>query len=175
MKTQNNTPRIVGLAGFSGSGKTTLICTLLPMIKARGLSVSTLKHAHHNFDVDQPGKDSHRHREMGAHEVLITSKTRWALMHENRDQAEPTLAELLKHLSPVDIVLVEGFKSENFPKIFLHRAAFRATVQPNDLRAFQGLVAIATDTPKAIDPTITLPILDLNDPEALIGYILALK
>ena len=174
MKTPNNTPHIIGLAGFSGSGKTTLICTLLPMIKARGFSVSTLKHAHHNFDIDQPMKDSYRHREMGAREVLISSKARWALTHENHDQAEPKLTELLQHMSAVDIVLVEGFKSESFPKIFLHRAAFRANLHLDDLRAFQGLVAIATDTPKSLDPKITLPILDLNDPESLLNYLLNL-
>ena len=175
MQTENNTPLIVGLAGFSGSGKTTLICTLLPLLKKRGLSVSTLKHAHHLFDIDQPGKDSYRHREMGAHEVLISSQKRWALMHENHDQDAPTLTGLLAHMSLVDIVLVEGFKSELFPKIFLHRAAFRPALQPDDLSPFQGVRAIATDTPEAIDPAIPLPLLDLNDPEALIRYILALK
>ena len=108
--------RLIGLAGWSGSGKTTLLVKLLPVLIARGRSVSTLKHAHHAFDVDQPGKDSHNHRLAGAHEVLISSARRWALMHELRDEAEPTLAELVPHLSPVDLVIVEGFKAENSPE-----------------------------------------------------------
>lgn len=173
MITEKNTPNTIGFAGFSGSGKTTLICALLPILRARGLSVATLKHAHHAFDVDQPGKDSYRHRAMGAQEVLIASAKRWVLMHENDTAPEPPLAELLPKLSPVDLVLIEGFKSEEFPKIFLHRAAFRAKLSRDDLLAFQGLVAIATDTPGSIDPEIALPLLDLNDPESLVDYILA--
>ncbi|NQY81548.1 MAG: molybdopterin-guanine dinucleotide biosynthesis protein B [Alphaproteobacteria bacterium] len=168
-------PFVIGLAGFSGSGKTTLICALLPLLRAHKLRVSTVKHAHHSFDVDQPGRDSHRHREMGATEVVIASKKRWALMHENRDQPEPQFVELLTSMTSVDLVLVEGFKAEEFPKIFLHRAAFCAEIQPQNLTKFCGLVAIATDAPTAVDPAIDLPRLDINDPGALAEYILGLR
>src|SRR5918995_6024458 len=102
--------RIIGLAGWSGSGKTTLLAKVIPRLAARGLSVSTLKHAHHAFDVDQPGKDSHTHRLAGATEVLVGSAARWALVHELRGAAEPALADLLGKLSPVDLVIVEGYK-----------------------------------------------------------------
>ncbi len=109
--------RIFGLAGWSGSGKTTLVVRLIPAFAARGITVSTVKHAHHDFDVDQPGKDSWRHREAGAREVLVSSSRRWALMHEHRGAREAGLAELLARLSPVDLVLVEGFKREPYPKL----------------------------------------------------------
>src|SRR6202040_2047888 len=109
--------RIFGLAGWSGSGKTTLMTLLIPELVSRGITVSTLKHAHHSFDVDQPGKDSWEHRQAGAREVLVASSTRWALMHELRDEAEPSLAALLARMCPVDLVLVEGFKRDRHPKI----------------------------------------------------------
>src|SRR5579871_2389003 len=115
--------RVIGLAGWSGAGKTTLLRKLIPVLGRRGLQVSTLKHAHHGFDIDQPGKDSWEHRQAGATEVLIASANRWALMHELRGQAEPDLASLLARLSPVDLVLVEGFKRGPQPKIEVHRAA----------------------------------------------------
>src|ERR1700745_3491823 len=115
--------RIIGLAGWSGSGKTTLLAKVIPRIVARGLAVSTLKHAHHDFDVDQPGKDSHTHRLAGATEVLIGSRRRWALVHELRGETEPTLTVLLRKLSPVDLVLIEGYKREPHPKLEIHRAA----------------------------------------------------
>src|ERR1700756_3241234 len=115
--------RVIGLAGWSGAGKTTLLRKLIPELSGRGLLVSTLKHAHHSFDVDQPGKDSWEHRQAGATEVLVASATRWALMHELRDQAEPRLPALLAHMSPVDLVLVEGFKRDRHPKIEIHRSA----------------------------------------------------
>jgi molybdopterin-guanine dinucleotide biosynthesis adapter protein len=115
--------RVIGIAGWSGAGKTTLIAKLIPELKSRGLSVSTLKHAHHNFDFDQKGKDSYTHREAGATEVLVASSTRWAIMHELRGADEPRLADLLPHLSPVDLVLVEGFKTEAHVKIEVHRQA----------------------------------------------------
>src|SRR5436853_4544290 len=108
--------RIIGLAGWSGSGKTTLLIKAIPRLIARGLSVSTLKHAHHDFDIDQPGKDSHRHRNAGATEVLIGSDARWALVHELRGQAEPALGALLQKLSPVDLVVIEGYKRAPHPK-----------------------------------------------------------
>lgn len=115
--------KVVGLAGWSGAGKTTLLTRVIPVLKARGLTVSTLKHAHHAFDIDRPGKDSHEHRLAGASEVLVASGKRWALMHELRDEAEPRLADLLVRLSPVDLVIVEGFKREAHPKVEIHRAA----------------------------------------------------
>lgn len=114
--------KIFGIAGYSGSGKTTLIEKLIPTFTSRGLRVSLVKHAHHSFDVDQEGKDSWRHRHAGCQEVLITSSRRWALMHELRGAPEPTLAELIKHLSGCDLVLIEGFKREPIPKLEVHRA-----------------------------------------------------
>src|SRR5215468_5885428 len=115
--------RVIGLAGWSGAGKTTLIVKLIPYLREKGLSVSTLKHAHHAFDVDQPGKDSYLHREAGASEVLVASSRRFALMHELRGAQEPSLAELLGRMAPVDLILVEGFKRDTHAKIEVHRAA----------------------------------------------------
>ncbi len=113
--------KIFGIAGYSGSGKTTLLEKLIPQLTARGLKVSVIKHAHHGFDIDRPGKDSHRHREAGATEVMLSCSDRWALMHERRDEAEPTLNELIGHLSPCDLVLIEGFKQEPVPKLEVYR------------------------------------------------------
>ena len=153
--------RLIGLAGWSGSGKTTLLVKLLPALIARGRSVSTLKHAHHAFDVDQPGKDSHSHRLAGAREVLISSSRRWALMHELRTEAEPGLAELVPHLSPVDLVIVEGFKTETHAKLEVHREAVgKPLLYPND----PNIVAIASDRRP---PNTRLPFADLNDIETI--------
>ena len=150
------TPRILGLLGWSGSGKTHLLTRLLPEFTARGLVVSTIKHAHHGFDLDQPGKDSYQHRQAGAREVLIASSKRWALMHE-LDGPEPTLDELLPRLSPCDLVLVEGFKASVHPKIEILR-------QGQDRPAFwperQDVVAVASD---AAVPGCPLPVLPLDD------------
>lgn len=115
--------KIIGLAGWSGAGKTTLLTRLIPCLNGRGISVSTIKHAHHAFDVDRPGKDSYEHRAAGARQVLVSSAKRWALMTEHRGAAEPSLHELLAQLSPVDLVIIEGFKREGHPKIEVHRAA----------------------------------------------------
>jgi molybdopterin-guanine dinucleotide biosynthesis protein B len=134
--------RVIGLAGWSGAGKTTLIVKLIPALIARGYSVSTLKHAHHAFDVDQPGKDSHSHREAGAREVLVASANRWALMHELRGGDEPRLADLLARLSPVDFVLVEGYKRERHIKIEVHRLA---NGKPLLYREDQDIKALASD------------------------------
>lgn len=164
--------RFFGLAGLSGSGKTTLICDLIARFQRRGLSISTIKHAHHRFDVDIPGKDSYRHRESGATEVMVASAARFALMHENRDSAEPELADLLRHMAPVDLILVEGFKREDFPKMLVHRGDFQAHLGIDDLEPFQSLVAIASSDSDKIDPAISLPILPLDDPEALVDFIL---
>ena len=109
--------RVIGLAGWSGAGKTTLIVKLIPYLRERGITVSTLKHAHHAFDVDQPGKDSYLHREAGAREVLVASSRRFALMHELRGAEEPSLAELLRRMSPADLILVEGYKRDAHAKI----------------------------------------------------------
>src|SRR3546814_7799767 len=114
---------IVGLAGWSGSGKTTLLVRLLPELTARGIYVSTIKHAHHDFDIDRPGKDSFRHREAGATEVMVASGYRWALMREHRGGPEPTLPELLARMAPVDLMIVEGFKWDPHPKLEVHRPA----------------------------------------------------
>ena len=153
--------RIIGLAGWSGSGKTTLLSKLIPRLTARGLKVSTLKHAHHSFDVDQPGKDSHRHRMAGATEVLISSANRWALVHELRGAAEPTLATLLEKLSPVDLVVIEGYKRERHPKLEVYRAAVgKPLLHPDD----PAIVAIAADEPL---PQARVPVVDLDDIERI--------
>ena len=135
--------RVIGLAGWSGSGKTTLISKVIPVLVGRGLKVATIKHAHHAFDIDRPGKDSWLHREAGAEEVLVSSGRRWALMHELRGAEEPKLPELLAKLSRVDLVIVEGFKREPHRKIEVHRAANgKPVLYPDDA----GIVGIATDT-----------------------------
>ena len=153
--------RIIGLAGWSGSGKTTLLAKVIPRIVARGLKVSTLKHAHHGFDVDQPGKDSHTHRMAGASEVLVSSANRWALVHELRGQAEPALGALLAKLSPVDLVLIEGYKAEAHPKLEVYRAAVgKPLLHPND----PAIVAVASDEPL---PTARVPVVDLDDVERI--------
>jgi molybdopterin-guanine dinucleotide biosynthesis adapter protein len=134
--------RVIGLAGWSGAGKTTLLSKVIPHLIVRGLRVSTLKHAHHAFDLDQPGKDSHSHRAAGATEVLIGSAKRWALMHELRGDAEPRLHDLLAKLTPVDLVIVEGYKREGHPKLEVHRAANgKPLLHPNDPFIF----AVASD------------------------------
>ena len=152
--------RIFGLAGWSGSGKTTLLAALIPELVARGLSVSTIKHAHREFDIDQPGKDSWRHREAGAAEVLVSSTQRWALMHELRGAEEPRIPELLAKLSQVDLVVIEGFKREPHRKIEVFRAANgKPFLFPDD----PGVAGIATDTPVET----ALPTAHLDDIEAV--------
>ncbi len=133
--------KVLGLAGWSGSGKTTLLTAMLPLLRARGLRVSTVKHAHHGFDMDRPGKDSYRHREAGAHEVLVASGARWALLHE-LDGPEPGLESLLARLSPVDLVLVEGFKTSDYPKLEVHRPALG---QPPIWPGRRDIVAVVSD------------------------------
>jgi molybdopterin-guanine dinucleotide biosynthesis adapter protein len=156
--------RIFGLAGWSGSGKTTLLTALIPLLKGQGLLVSTIKHAHHAFDIDQPGKDSWRHREAGASEVMVASARRWALMHELRDAPEPTLEELVARMRPVDLVLVEGFKRHPHPKLEVHRPSLgKPLIYPDD----PDVVAIAADEPLAAP----LPLLPLGDPEAIALFV----
>ena len=157
--------KIFGFAGYSGSGKTTLIEKLIPLFVQRGLKVSLIKHAHHTFDVDQPGKDSFRHRHAGCSEVLVTSSRRWALMSELRGAPEPTLNEQLSRLSPCDLLLVEGFKHEHIPKLEVYRAVVgESMIHPHD----SNIVAIASDA--KVDTQ--LPQLDLNLPETIAAFIL---
>jgi molybdopterin-guanine dinucleotide biosynthesis protein B len=159
--------RIIGLAGWSGSGKTTLLTKLLPRLTAQGLRVSTIKHAHSGFDLDQPGKDSHAHRMAGATEVLIGSASRWALLHELRGAAEPKLSELLAHMSPVDLVIVEGFKREHLPKLEIHRADVgKPLLHPDD----DWIVAIAADTSL---PQAQVPVIPLDDIDKISTVMLA--
>jgi molybdopterin-guanine dinucleotide biosynthesis protein B len=147
--------RVIGLAGWSGAGKTTLLTRLIPYFLAEGLRVSVIKHAHHSFDVDVPGKDSWAHRQAGAAEVLVSSASRWALMHELRGAGEPKLPDLLAKLSPVDLVIVEGYKSEPHRKIEVHRIANgKPVLFPSD----PGITGIAADT--ALDTKLPLAHLD---------------
>jgi molybdopterin-guanine dinucleotide biosynthesis protein MobB len=158
--------RIIGLAGWSGSGKTTLITKVLPRLIARGCRVSTLKHAHHGFDLDQPGKDSFMHREAGATEVVISSAKRFALLHELRDETEWDLPALLGKFTAVDLVLIEGFKRDAFPKIEIYRAANgKPLIHPDD----PLIVAIASDTAL---PQAKVPVIDLNDIERIADVLL---
>jgi molybdopterin-guanine dinucleotide biosynthesis protein B len=157
---------VIGLAGWSGAGKTTLVTKLIAVLNRRGLTVSTLKHAHHGFDVDRPGKDSFEHRAAGAQEVLVASGRRWALVHELRGAPEPGLAALLARLSPVDLVLVEGFKAGRHPKIEVHRAA---NGKPFLFREVPNVRAIASDI--AI-PDSPVPVIRLDDVEAVTDAVL---
>ena len=156
--------KIFGFAGWSGSGKTTLIEKLIPLFVARGLKVSLIKHAHHTFDVDQPGKDSYRHRHAGCAEVLVSSSRRWALVHELRGAEEPGFAELIERLSPCDLVLVEGFKRERVPKLEVYRAV---TGEPVLHTQDRDIVAVASD--QRLDTK--LPQFDLNDTTAIADFV----
>ena len=155
-----------GFAGWSGSGKTTLIEKLIPIFARRGLRVSLLKHAHHTFDVDHPGKDSYRHRHAGASEVLVTSSRRWVLMHELRGAQEPPFDEQVKHLSPCDLLIVEGFKFAPIAKMEVWRAETgEGLLHPND----PHIVAVASDA--KVDTK--LPLLDLNAHETIAAFIVS--
>lgn len=156
---------VFGLAGYSGSGKTTLLERLIPFFTAQGLTLALIKHAHHDFDIDQAGKDSYRHRQAGATEVLVSSAQRWALMHELRGVEEPSLQAHLARLSPCDLVLVEGFKREPIPKLEIHR---QANAKPLLFTQDSHIVAIATDAPIET----TLPRFDLNAIDAIGFFIL---
>lgn len=159
--------KIFGFAGYSGSGKTTLIEQLIPCFVMEGLRVSLIKHAHHGFDLDRPGKDSYRHREAGASEVMLISDQRWVLMHELRGAAEPPLEEQLARLSPCDLVLVEGFKNTAIPKIEVHRAANgKPLLYPEN----PHVVAFASDA--RIELPASVPWLDLDDVDAIAEFIL---
>jgi molybdopterin-guanine dinucleotide biosynthesis adapter protein len=157
-----------GFAGWSGSGKTTLIEQLIPRFTRRGLKVSLIKHAHHTFDVDHPGKDSYRHRQAGAAEILVTSSRRWVLMHELRGAPEPSFEEQVKRISPCDLLLVEGFKHAPIPKLEVWRKETgEPLLHPND----PHIVAVASDA--SIETK--LPLLDLNDVDGICRFILELK
>lgn len=159
--------KIFGLAGWSGSGKTTLMTRLLPELVRRGITVSTMKHAHHEFDVDQPGKDSFEHRRAGATEVLVTSARRWALMHELRDRPEAAIEDLVRHMTPVDLLLIEGFKAHAHDKLEVHRPSVG---KPLLCREDRRVVAVASDAPIAGLP---VPRLVLDDVPAIAAFILA--
>jgi molybdopterin-guanine dinucleotide biosynthesis protein B len=162
-----NSARVLGVAGWSGSGKTTLVTKLIPLLVGRGVRVATLKHAHHAFDVDQPGKDSYEHRKAGACEVIVSSARRWVQMHEVGDGPEATLAQLLARLSPCDLVLVEGFKTGQHPKMEVFRHAVGKTpLHPEDPR----IIAIASDQDF---PGAGIPRVDINDIEAIAEMVLA--
>jgi molybdopterin-guanine dinucleotide biosynthesis protein B len=155
---------VLGIVGWSGSGKTTLLTRLIPLLRAHGLTVSTVKHTHHGFDMDRPGKDTYRHREAGAHEVLVASGTRWALLHEMTGP-EPELPALLARMDPVDLVLVEGYKTHPFPKLEVYRSAVgKPPIWPD----MPDIVAVASDVVVATDRT-QLP---LDDPRAVSAWII---
>jgi molybdopterin-guanine dinucleotide biosynthesis adapter protein len=165
--------RVFGFAGWSGSGKTTLIEQVVPKLVARGVRVSLIKHAHHRFDVDRAGKDSYRHRHAGCSEVLVTSRERWALMHELRGGRELTLAETLARLSPCDLVLIEGYKAAPIPKLEVWRpAAGKPLLYPRD----PHIIGIATDSLEPLPPTgcgRELIRMKLEDTEAIATLVLA--
>ncbi|MGQ0664693.1 MAG: molybdopterin-guanine dinucleotide biosynthesis protein B [Pseudomonadota bacterium] len=159
--------KIFGLAGWSGSGKTTLIMRLIPALKARRIAVSTIKHAHHDFAVDVPGKDSYEHRAAGATEVMVSSANRWALMHELRGAAEPAVEDLLARMSPVDLVIIEGFKAHAHDKLEVHRPQVgKPLLCSGDPR----IVAVASDAPL---PGLGLPRFDLDDIETIAAFVIA--
>jgi molybdopterin-guanine dinucleotide biosynthesis adapter protein len=158
--------KIFGVAGWSGSGKTTLLTSLIPLLVRTGITVSTVKHAHHAFDVDQPGKDSYQHREAGATEVMISSAARWALMHEHRGALEPTLTDLTRNMTPVDLLLVEGYKHEGHDKLEVYRPSVG---KPPLYRDDPKVVAIASD---AVLEDAKVPVLPIGDPDAIVRFIL---
>ena len=161
-----NNARVLGIVGWSGSGKTTLITKLIPVLNTRGVRVATLKHAHHKFDVDEPGKDSYEHRKAGACEVIVSSARRWVQMHEVGNGTEATLPQLLAKVSPCDLILVEGFKTERHPKLEVFREVTgNPPLHPIDLH----IVAIASDRPF---PNAGIPVVDLNDTAVVADLVL---
>ncbi len=158
--------RVIGFAGWSGSGKTTLLVKVIPLLIRRGLKVATIKHAHHAFDVDHPGKDSYEHRKAGASEVLVSSAKRWVQMHElGAGESEATLAQLLLHASPCDLIVVEGFKTQKHPKLEVFRQAVgKPALHPTDPR----IVAVASDK---LFPDAGVPVVDINNVEAVADII----
>ena len=161
------TSAILGISGWSGAGKTTLIKRLIPEICGRGFTVSTIKHAHQQFDIDQPGKDSYEHRVAGATEVLVSSVARWALIHEHRGAPEPSLAELTVQMAPVDLLLIEGFKNDSYEKLEVHRPSCGKDLL---CLADDQVVAVASD---AALPGVAVPVIDLDDIRAIADFIVA--
>ncbi len=157
--------KIFGFAGWSGSGKTTLVKRVIPELIERGLKISTIKHTHHNFDIDKPGKDSFEHRTAGAHEVVITGAQRWALLHENRGEPEPNIEQMLEHMSPVDLVLIEGFKTYPHPKMEVYRAEVGKPMLCGD---DPSIVAIATTD----DLDVNVPRIDLDDIAGVADFVI---
>ena len=158
--------QILGIAGWQNSGKTTLLKNLVLTFVKKGLTVSTVKHAHHSFDIDKPGKDSYEHRQSGAQEVLISSKHRWALIHEQGNQTEPNLDELLSKLKPVDLVLVEGFKKENHTKLEVHRDKLgKELICQTDPK----ICMVASDIELS---GLNVPVFDINDYDAISEFMI---
>lgn len=169
MRRSSSTP-VLGFAAYSGTGKTTLLVKLLPLLKGRGLRIGMIKHAHHEFDVDKPGKDSYELRKAGADRVLVASRRRWALMVEGEREENPRLDELVDRIDgdALDLILVEGFKREAFPKIELYRPSLGyPPMYPQDA----SIVAVASDEP--LTEPVTLPLLDLNEPPSIADFIVA--
>ncbi|MCK6545722.1 molybdopterin-guanine dinucleotide biosynthesis protein B [Myxococcota bacterium] len=164
-------PAVLGIRGWSGSGKTTLLTRLIPALVARGLRVSTIKHAHHGFDADTPGKDSHRHREAGATEVLVTSATRYALFHELRGAPEPSLFELVDRMTAVDLVLVEGFREQPHPKLEVWRAAHGGSLVAASDPHVVAVLADRPDAPELAAVSGRIPVLSLDDVEVIAEYV----
>jgi molybdopterin-guanine dinucleotide biosynthesis protein B len=157
--------RILGIVGWSGSGKTVLLVKLIPLLVSRGLKVATIKHAHHAFQVDLPGKDSYEHRLAGAGEVIVSSSGRWAQIHENAGEPEPTLPQLLQRIGPCDLVLVEGFKRERHPKLEVYRPEVgKPPLHPGD----PHILALATPGPP---PNVKIPVMDLDDVPAIADFV----
>lgn len=161
--------KILGFAGYSGAGKTTLIEQLIPRFSSKSLRVSLIKHAHHGFDIDKPGKDSFRHREAGASEVMLVSARRWVLMHELRNDEEPSLDEQISRMSSCDLLLVEGFKFSRIPKIEIYRSALG---KPRFHDENMNIIALASDTENHSEDSAALPQLNLNDPDEIAWFIL---
>ncbi|MBT4933125.1 MAG: molybdopterin-guanine dinucleotide biosynthesis protein B [Rhodospirillaceae bacterium] len=159
--------KVFGITGWSGSGKTTLMVKLLPEMIKRGYSVSTMKHTHHRFDLDRKGKDSFEHRQAGASEVLVSSSNRWALMHELRGVPEPDMDELIAQMTPVDLLLVEGFKGRHYDKLEVSR---QATGKPLRCREDEEIVALACDS---VVDDLDIPVIDINDIAAIADFIVA--
>ena len=157
--------KIIGFAGYSGSGKTTLLEKLIPLLTAQGLRIAVIKHAHHDFDIDKPGKDTYRHRMAGAGEVMIISAHRWALMHELQNETEPALEELCSRFSQCDLILAEGYKHSAIPKLEVHRnETGHEYLYPSDPR----IIAVITDNKEPL----SLPMLDINAPQEVAAFIM---
>ncbi len=159
--------KVLGLIGWSGSGKTTLMLALIEELRRRGVTLSTMKHTHHDIDLDTPGKDSYEHRHAGAEETVLAGPARWTLIHECRDEGRPRLETLLERMAPVDLVLIEGFKEHPIDKLEVHRPAHgKPLICVNDPR----IVAVATDAP--LDG-VSAKVLDLNDAGAVADFVMA--